>query len=160
MYLLASLPVPFSPEDIFQPLQNRCVEDAATCRRGDSKDGCGGGSPTLPGLLERGLLRALAAQGVPRCWVRLAWVCCRRAGLGSQSWGKRPCCSRVLTCLRIFFSPYRVQPQDPRGLRLQICDASQDAEASGESGRRFFLSSSHLTFIFYWHLGDLIIPLV
>ena len=87
MYLLASLPVPFSPEDIFQPLQNRCVEDAATCRRGDSKDGCGGGSPTLPGLLERGLLRALAAQGVPRCWVRLAWVCCRRAGLDFAGWG-------------------------------------------------------------------------
>ena len=87
MYLLASMPVPFSPEDIFQPLQNRCVEDAATCRRGDSKDGCGGGSPTLPGLLERGLLRALAAQGVPRCWVRLAWVCCRRAGLDFAGWG-------------------------------------------------------------------------
>ena len=37
--------------------------------------------------VERGLLRALAAQGVPRCWVRLAWVCCRRAGLDFAGWG-------------------------------------------------------------------------
>ena len=44
----------------------------------------GGGSPTLPGLLEGGLLRALAAQGVPRCWVRLAWVCCRSSRLDLQ----------------------------------------------------------------------------
>ena len=152
MYLLASLPVPFSPEDIFQPLQNRCVEDAATCRRGDSKDGCGGGSPTLPGLLERGLLRALAAQGVPRCWVRLAWVCCRRAGLDFAGWGlshggRDPAAPG--------FSLACASSSAPTGSSLRIQEGSGSryvmparTRRPQESGRRFFLSSSHLTFIF------------
>ena len=43
--LLASLPVPFTPEDISQPLQNRCAEDAAACRWGDSKNGDGKWEP-------------------------------------------------------------------------------------------------------------------
>ena len=152
MYLLASLPVPFSPEDIFQPLQNRCVEDAATCRRGDSKDGCGGGSPTLPGLLARGLLRALAAQGVPRCWVRLAWVCCRRAGLDFAGWGlshggRDPAAPG--------FSLACASSSAPTGSSLRIQEGSGSryvmparTRRPQESGRRFFLSSSHLTFIF------------
>ena len=38
----------------------------------------------LSGHMEQGLLRALAAQGVPRCWVRLAWVCYSLARLDLQ----------------------------------------------------------------------------
>ena len=116
---------------------------------GISKSSCSPGG--LPGI-------GCAYHGFAAGWP--AWIC----RLGSQLEGKRHCWSWVLTCLPIIFSSFSlrgVQPQDPRGLRLQKCDASQ---VPGDLGSildlSFFLSFPHLTFIFHWHLGELIIALV
>ena len=61
---------------------------------------------------------------------RPAWIC----RLGSQLKGKRHCLSWVLICLPILFSSFSLhgfQPQDPRGLRLRKCDASQVPSSLG-----------------------------
>ena len=143
--LLASLPVPFQHKDprscVSWPLcpspssrktyPNRCK--TAVLRMLRLVGGAvGGGSRTLR-IRGAGTVKSCYSPGGPQVLGAPDMGFLLVGPSGFAGWGPSPkgrvtACSRVPTCLGILFSSLslrRVQPYDPRGLRLQKCDTSQ-----------------------------------
>ena len=76
-----------SPRKTYPNLCKTAVLRMLPLLGGETKDGCGRWKPHSQGSWS-GALRAVAALGAARCWVHLAWVCCRQAGLDFAGWGR------------------------------------------------------------------------